>query len=263
MLEVGGGDEQRLVVDVQLHQLGVGDVDDRLAGLGERERVLGVLDVPRLVEAVEVGAVAVRLAALGGVGAHPDVAVAEGEQGLGHTEVLRLVLALDESPRIDREPDGVEAGRHVAEPHGCSVLDRVVDRLAEVVDDRIGAVGGERRGVVAAVDAEHETEAAVLAGGDSRDRVLDDDRPVGRDAEQLGGPQERLGRRFPGEPLGRRHHPVDHDAEAVVEPGRGEHPVGVLRRRHDRLWHPGRRRAGPSRPTTRGTARFPRPRAPR
>ena len=88
-LEVGVAQQQRLVVDVQLHQLGVGDVDDRLTRLGEPERLLGVVDVPRLVEPVDERAVAVRVAALLGVGAHPDVAVGDGEQRLGQPEVGR------------------------------------------------------------------------------------------------------------------------------------------------------------------------------
>ena len=86
-LEVGVRQQQRLVVDVQLHQLGVGDVDDGLAELGEAERVLGVVDAPRLVEAVDVRPVAVGVAALLGVGAHAEVAVADGEQRLGEAEV--------------------------------------------------------------------------------------------------------------------------------------------------------------------------------
>ena len=54
-----GASQQGLVVDVELHELGVGNVDDRLAGLGETVGALGVVDVPGLVEPVDVGAVEV------------------------------------------------------------------------------------------------------------------------------------------------------------------------------------------------------------
>ena len=120
-VEVGAGEQQRLVVDVQLHQLGVGHVDDRLAGLGEPEGVLGVLDVPGLVEAVEVRAVAVRLAALLRVGPHPEVAVAEGEERLGQAEVVVAELALDEPPRLDREAVLGEPGRDGMVVHGATI----------------------------------------------------------------------------------------------------------------------------------------------
>ena len=88
-LDVGAGQQQRLVVDVQLHQLGVGHVDDRLARLGEPERLLGVVDVPRLVEPVEERAVAVGVAPLLRVGPHADVPVGDGEERLGQAEVAR------------------------------------------------------------------------------------------------------------------------------------------------------------------------------
>ncbi len=103
-VEIGGRQQQRLVVDVQLEQLGVGHVDDRLAGLGEAVRLLGMHDRPRLVEPVEVGAVAVGLTALLGIGSHPQIAVAECEQGLEGAEIVVGVRAFDESPWLDGEP---------------------------------------------------------------------------------------------------------------------------------------------------------------
>ena len=115
-----------------------------------------------------------------------------------------------------------------------------LDRVGEVGHDRIRAVGGEGRCVVAAVDAEHEAESAVLAGGDARDGVLDDDRAFRCDAEQLGRPEERVGCRLAGESLSGRGDPIDHDAEPVAEPGRLEHAASVLRRRHHGLWDAGR-----------------------
>ena len=48
---VGLGEHERLVVDVDTEDLGVGCVDDRLADPREAEGLLGVADRPRLVEA--------------------------------------------------------------------------------------------------------------------------------------------------------------------------------------------------------------------
>ena len=49
----GRGDEQRLVLDVQLDDARIGHVDDRLTDSGQPVRVFGVDDRPRLVEAVD------------------------------------------------------------------------------------------------------------------------------------------------------------------------------------------------------------------
>ena len=51
LADVGDVERQRLVVDVDAHDLRVGRVDDRLADLGEAVRLLGVTDRERLVEA--------------------------------------------------------------------------------------------------------------------------------------------------------------------------------------------------------------------
>ena len=187
LVEVGAGEQQRLVVDVQLHQLGVGHVDDGLARLGEPERVLGVLDRPGLVEAVEVRAVAVRLAALLRVRPHPEVAVAEGEERLGQAEVVVAVLALDEPPRLDREAVLGEPGRDGMVVHGATIgrsrpiggsnrRHCIRQQFGQVVDHDVGAVGEQRVVTGAPVDADHHCEVSGGARGDARHGVLDDDR---------------------------------------------------------------------------------------
>ncbi len=117
LVEVGVAEQQRFVVDVQLEQLGVGHVDDRLAGLGECERVLGVLDRPDLVKAVQKGAVRVGVATLAGICPHADVSVGVGEQRFAEPEVLRARFGLDEAPRIDREPMPRDCGLSWAHLH--------------------------------------------------------------------------------------------------------------------------------------------------
>ena len=94
---------QRLVVDVDPHHLGIGSVDDRLADLGEPVRLLGMPDRERLVEPVDERAVLVREAPLELVAAQAQVAVADGEQGLGHADVVQREAVLDEAPRVDGE----------------------------------------------------------------------------------------------------------------------------------------------------------------
>src|SRR4029077_10971224 len=100
--------------------LGVGHVDHGLSRLGEPERVLGVLDLPRLVEAVEERAVAVRVATLLRVRPHPEVSVAEGEERLGQAEVVVAELALDEPPRVGREAVLGQPGRDRMVVHGAT-----------------------------------------------------------------------------------------------------------------------------------------------
>ena len=104
LIEICFPKQERLVVDVELEELGVGHVDDRLAGLREGERLLGVQDGPGLVEAVQERAVRVGVAALGRVGPHAEVPVADREERLGQPEVVGRWLGLDQSPRLDREP---------------------------------------------------------------------------------------------------------------------------------------------------------------
>ena len=120
-VEVGAGEQQRLVVDVQLHHLGVGHVDHGLPRLREPVGVLGVLDGPGLVESVEVRAVAVRLAALLRVRPHPEVTIAEGEERLGQAKVVVAELALDEPPRLGREAVLGEPGRDGMVVHGATI----------------------------------------------------------------------------------------------------------------------------------------------
>src|SRR5690606_30215286 len=106
--EVRDGQQERLVVDVEPDHLRVRDVDDGLAHAREPVRLLGVPDRPGLVEPVDERPVRVGLAALLDVAAHAEVAVRDGEQRLGHAEVLGGELRLDEPPRLGREAQAVD-----------------------------------------------------------------------------------------------------------------------------------------------------------
>jgi hypothetical protein len=115
---VGDVERKRLVVDINAHHLGVGRVDDRLPDLREAVGLLGVADGPGLVEAVDEGALLVRLTALGVVAAQAEVAVAHREERLGDTGVIERVARLDEAPRVD--------GKAIAIDHSLPLLIRVV-----------------------------------------------------------------------------------------------------------------------------------------
>ena len=88
LVQVGHAEQHGLVIDVQLHGLVVGHVDDGLPGAGEPERLLRMPDRPDLVEAVDEGAVAVGLPALLDVAAQSEVSVADREQAFGHAQVV-------------------------------------------------------------------------------------------------------------------------------------------------------------------------------
>jgi hypothetical protein len=100
---VGGFEQERFVIDVQLDQLGVGCVNDGLTSRREPVCVLSVLDLPGLVEPVDVRAVGVSVAPFLGVGAHADVAVADSEQCFGMAEVVIAVFEFGQPPRVDGE----------------------------------------------------------------------------------------------------------------------------------------------------------------
>ena len=101
VVDFGVAQAQRFVVDVQAHRLGVGGVDDRLPLARKAVGVFGVADVPGFVQAVDERAVFGGIASLGRVGAHADVAVGQGEQGLGHAQRHAAGLGFDQAPFVD------------------------------------------------------------------------------------------------------------------------------------------------------------------
>src|SRR5699024_8345673 len=107
--------QQRLVVDVQLHHRGVGHRDHGLPGPGKPESGLGVVDGPGLVKAVEEGAVVLGIAPLLGDAAHPQEAVGGDEQGL-HQAQIAIGAGLDQAPLVDRQVEAVDRiGGHRAQ----------------------------------------------------------------------------------------------------------------------------------------------------
>src|ERR1700761_8477881 len=75
---------------------------------------------------------------------------------------------------------------------GCSIIGSRVQQFGEVLDHDVGPVLLERRGMIDAIDADDEAEAAVVAGLDPGGGVLVHDR-VGRlDAQRLGAGPGRV-----------------------------------------------------------------------
>ena len=92
-----------LVLHEEADQLAVGDVDDRLAGLGVAVAALRVRERPLLVERVEVGAGGgVRLAFIE-VATQSDVPVGQGEHRLDLADRGHVQLRLAHVPRFDGE----------------------------------------------------------------------------------------------------------------------------------------------------------------
>ncbi len=79
------------------------------------------------------------------------------------------------------------------------------------------------RGRGAARDAEHETESAGPARGDTGQGVLDHDRAVGRHGETGGGLEEPVRRRLAPQPEPRDVATVDDLVEQLVDARRAEH----------------------------------------
>ena len=186
LAHVGDVERQRLVVDVDAHDLRVGRVDDRLADLGEAVRLLGVADRERLVEPVDERAVLVREATLGVVAAQAEVAVADREERLGHPDVVEVERRLDEAPRVDGEPVAIDHA-------DCSSVSGVgtgrLDDSREVVDDDVGAGVAQRLRAGAAVDADDEPEAAGGGGLHAAQGVFDGDAARGVDPQHPRAPR--------------------------------------------------------------------------
>src|SRR5699024_7289028 len=153
-VQVGGAHPERLVVHVDADRLGVRRVDQGLPLAGQPERVLGVEDVPRLVEAVDKGSVVGGGATLLGVPAHAQVAVAHGELRLGHSQRRGAGVGLDPAPRVHRVGGPVDLGdlEVTSEVDAVGRADAAGDGLPHGVVDgaTYGRDGGQHRTSAAA-----------------------------------------------------------------------------------------------------------------
>src|SRR5215207_460354 len=102
----------------------------------------------------------------------------------------------------------------------------------EVVGDDVGAVLGEQFALPAPVHTHDKAESAGPSGLYAGDGVLEDGRPRGCSVEQLGGLQERVRRRLPGEVEGGRLDAGDPSVEEAEQPGTAQDHVAVLARGH-------------------------------
>ncbi len=103
LLEAPPVDVQRLVLDQQPYRRAVRDADDRLTGLGEPERPLGVGDRIRLEEAAQVRAAEGGRLALVQRPTDPDVAVREREDRLALRQQAEIEPLLADRPLLHPE----------------------------------------------------------------------------------------------------------------------------------------------------------------
>jgi hypothetical protein len=106
------GEVEALAIHGQADDRGVGARDDRLARARQAERVLGVDDRPRLVEAVDDRARIAGREALLRRAAQAEEAVADREHGLERGTAPRGVAALDDPPLAAGAPQGLAEGVH-------------------------------------------------------------------------------------------------------------------------------------------------------
>ncbi len=96
-------DVERLVVDEQADDLAVGDVDDRLAGIGVPVSRFGVRHRPHLVHTGQVAAGQPVRIALVEVAAPAEVPVGEREQRFALGQDVQIEARGAQAPRFDRE----------------------------------------------------------------------------------------------------------------------------------------------------------------
>src|SRR5690606_7434093 len=97
--------------------------------------------------------------------AHTQVAVAHGEKGLHLVLARRIEAFLLDAPRLfrRRRPDRARP-RLLAKAR----IERRHAELAEIRHHHVGPAAHERFAVAAAIDADHETESAAVAGEHAR-----------------------------------------------------------------------------------------------
>ena len=192
----------------------------------------------------------VRLPSLLGVGPHADVAVADGEQRLGQTEVGGGELALDEPPRVDREPMlgqavGGDVLLHAESPPGKVCMRSPTTMSAPLVSK---ASGPAPRSMPSTSAKPPARPAATPDTASSTTTV----RP-GSTCSSRGRLEEHVGCRLPGETETVGDVAVDDDREPLGQASGVEDVGGVARRRDDchcdlhlveEIEHPDRTREG-------------------
>ena len=212
---------ERRVLHQQPDQLAVGDVDHRLALLGEPVAGLGVGQRPLLEEAVEVGAGDDDRLALLERAAHADVPVGQREHRLVHRERGVVQADLGQRPRLDRE-SGPSLG-HAFSPMSCS---RSVTTTSAPAAASASACPTRS---TPTTYPKPPARPACHAG----DRVLEDHGRGRLDAEQPGAGQEGVRLGLAAQPVARGDHAVDPRVDQVGEAAGLDDLLAVGRRRDD------------------------------
>ena len=168
-------DVEQRVADEQPDQLAVGDVDDRLAGLGVAVAGLGVGKRADLEERRSGRCRAARRA-------RPRRGSRAGRCDRWRA---RTPIRTGRAGRGRVPSRGPSTGRLQTRADGS-----FVEQLGEILDDDVGAVLAQRLGLADAVDPDDDPEAPGTPGLDPRERVLED----GRLAAGTPAPRPRRGR---------------------------------------------------------------------
>ena len=173
---------------------------------------------------------AVGVAALLGVGAHAEVAVADGEQRLGQRRGRRR------RTRARRAATGRPGSGAAVEVVGCRRLTagpRPAARRGRRRRRRRRARSKASRPAPRSTPTTSPKPPACPAATPDTASSTTTAR-AGVDAEQLGGGEEHVGRRLAGDvPASAATTPSTTTSNAVGQPGGVEHLAGVARRRHD------------------------------
>ena len=233
--------------------LASGTFDDRLARLGEAERVLRVVDLPGLVEAVDERSVAVGVAPLLGIArASPD---SRCRRRTGSPSRRGRRSTAPARPAATGRPGSGAAGATAApnavrRPHSRADLARrrVSARSSTTVSAPL-ARSASAPAPRSTPSTQPKAPARPAATPDSASSTTT--ASAGATPSAASGEQIHVGSRLAGDVLGHGDRTVDHHVESCGEAGRGEHVRGVARRGDDGL----RRSLGV--PARRGTASDP------
>jgi len=152
-------------------------------------------------------------------------------------------MLLDRAQAGDREQAQalLAEARSLSEEMGMHGLIRRIDtltslgigELAEISDHQVRARRGQCAHVVGSRDTDDQTEFAVAAGLDARDRILDHDCLLAGDTEPPGCIEKGIRCRFAREAGLGGDRAVDDGLETLGNPSGGQHRRRVLAGRHD------------------------------
>ena len=216
------GQPEGLVVDEELDDLAVGHAEDGLAGFREAIGVFGIYDRPGFIEPIDEGAVFGIGAAFLRTSAHAEVSVAERQHRFQLGQEFGVKVLFDDVPLVGRvimgrRPEAFMMNHRAVPPE--TAWGWSVNQFAQIVHHQMCAMVPKLLGIALARDADHKPEVPGTPGLNSRDGILDDDRPCRLNPEQLRRHQERIRGGFSGQVLRLDHVAIDLHVEEGIQLG--------------------------------------------